>query len=187
MRSTPSTSSRSSRSSSRRSAGSNSTGARVTRSAVDTDRDRRYVPEDDRLGALAPRPRAPGRSGAQPAGRLQATARVADGGWPRDRSRQRGDISPLRKKWPRFARFLHLAKREHGQRFASLPWNDHDRAKLAAIMAGEITALWQKHYDGKKVRRFPPSAVEIAAERWDVKVADVERWVRRLKKEAKKR
>ena len=77
---------------------------------------------------------------------------------------ERGDIEPLRKKWPHLAKYLHLAKRERGKRFASLPWCESDPAKFAAIEVKEIAALWQKYY-GKKVRRrrFEPSAAEIAA------------------------
>ena len=93
---------------------------------------------------------------------------------------ERGNIEPLRKKLPHLAKFLHLAKRGRGKRLASLPWDENDKAKLAAIEVEEIRALWRRHYK-KKVRRFKPSAAEIAAGRWDVEVADVERWVRHLR------
>ena len=100
---------------------------------------------------------------------------------PEVEAADRGDISLLKKKYPHLARFFRLAKRDHGKRRKSLRWDPNDRAKLAAIEVAEINQLWWKHYK-KKVRREEPSAVKIAAGRWDVEVEDVVKWVKELKK-----
>jgi hypothetical protein len=89
---------------------------------------------------------------------------------------ERGNVEPLRKKYPHLAKFLHRAKRERHKRGPSLPWDAHDPAKFAAIEVEEIKAIWKHHYNREK-RRFKPTAVEIAADRWNVSVADVKRWI----------
>ena len=100
-------------------------------------------------------------------------------GGPEIVAAEKGDIAPLRRKFPQLAAFLHLPKRGHGKRLPIKQWCDHDPARFAALEVEEIKALWQRHY-GKRVRRFKPTAVEIAAGRWGVAPADVEQWIRHL-------
>lgn len=92
---------------------------------------------------------------------------------------ERGDIRPLRRRYPQVARFLHLPKRKRGQRYLEADktkkWNKvlndpHDaRLALAVMDVRHIRTIWQKHFQGKKNRSAhagEKSAEWFAAERW---------------------
>ena len=89
---------------------------------------------------------------------------------PEIEAAERGDIEPLRKKFPHLAKFLHLPPHpKHKRKTNYLPI---ERARRAVEDIPRVTALWEKFYK-KKVRRFEPSTVEIVANLWGVEVKDV--------------
>ena len=92
---------------------------------------------------------------------------------------ERGNIGPLRRRLPKFARFLHLPRRERGERYLkdkATKWKEvlndpHDsRLALAVIDVSRIRALWQKHFQLKNRSKHEgeKSAEHFAAERWGV-------------------
>jgi hypothetical protein len=92
---------------------------------------------------------------------------------------ERGDIGPLRRRLPKFARFLRLPRRERGQRYLkdkATKWKEvlhhpHDsRLALAVIDVSRIRAIWQKHFRRKNRSKYQgeKSAEHFAAERWGV-------------------
>jgi hypothetical protein len=85
---------------------------------------------------------------------------------------QYGNMQPLHATYPHLAPFLQAPKRGRGK----YPRETNLAVERAAAEVSIIRALWQKHY-GKKNRHADdgPSAVEIAAERWGVDPADIER------------
>ena len=88
---------------------------------------------------------------------------------------EKGDIEPLRKKLPKLAKFLHLPpepKRKQGQRATGSFYSVPKRAQLAADLVPKIRKLWEETYQ-KKVRKQEPSAEDIAAHIYSVKIKDV--------------
>jgi hypothetical protein len=90
----------------------------------------------------------------------------------------RGNIEPLQRLLPEYARFLCRPKLKRGKRFPKDGNNDPVARAVDDVTL--IRALWKQHY-GKKNRpkNDPITAEQIAADRWKV---DVEAVVSRLKK-----
>jgi hypothetical protein len=89
-----------------------------------------------------------------------------------------GNIEPLRRLLPEYARFLCRPKQGRGKRFPKDEKND--RVGRAVDDVTLIRALWQQHYGRKnRPKNDPVTAEQIAADRWKV---DVEAVVSRLKK-----
>jgi hypothetical protein len=89
----------------------------------------------------------------------------------------KGNMEPLRRLHPEYARFLCRPTQERGKRFPKDGSNDPVRR--AADDVPLIRSLWKQHY-GKKNRpkNDPVTAEQIAADRWKV---DVETVISRLK------
>jgi hypothetical protein len=83
-----------------------------------------------------------------------------------------GNMQPLHAFYPHLAPFLQAPKRGRGKYLRRRNF----AVERAAAEVKIIRALWQRHYR-KKNRRADdgPSAVEIAAERWGVGIAEVEK------------
>jgi hypothetical protein len=87
---------------------------------------------------------------------------------------ERGDIGPLRRRHPEYARLSIKPKRGVGQRGhkdRNEKWKEHprdSRLALAVIDVGRIRALWQKHFQLKNRSKHQgeKSAEHFAAERW---------------------
>lgn len=93
-----------------------------------------------------------------------------------------GDIEPLRKLHPKLANYLHLPprRREQGRpKMRVRPPESTDDPALRVLVAAQdvefIKRLWKREY-GRQNRTTAPSAVEIAAKRWDVSAADLRRF-----------
>jgi hypothetical protein len=97
---------------------------------------------------------------------------------------ERGDVTLLRLANPRIARFIHPLALKRGQRRRKRRSADRhtDRVDAAAMDVPRIRDIWRRAYDGVRYRTMGcgPTAAEIAAERWSVKVDDVERRVKKL-------
>jgi hypothetical protein len=83
-----------------------------------------------------------------------------------------GNMQPLHAIYSHLEPFLQAPKRGRGKH----PRRKNFAVERAAADVKTIRALWQEHY-GKKNRHAGdgPSAVEIAARRWGVDPAEVER------------
>jgi hypothetical protein len=100
---------------------------------------------------------------------------------------EHGNIEPLRRCLssfnPLIAKFVNLPRRKRGKRFPKA-WKDKLQSpKLRQAVVEDvrrIRQLWQKHY-GKKNRHADdgPSAEEIAATRWEVKVRNIVQWLKK--------
>ena len=98
------------------------------------------------------------------------------------RAAEDGDIEPLRKKYPHLARYLQLPKRSgKGDRFPRpRPMSDYqERTLLAASDVGRIRRFWKEAYGKKNRPHGQIGAEEIAANRWNVSVDDVIRWIKK--------
>lgn len=97
---------------------------------------------------------------------------------PQVEQANRGNVEPLRKALPKYAKFIKPPKLGRGQRFPKI--RDANLVTAAVEDVKRIRALWKKHY--KKQNRHAadgPSAEEIAADRWEV---DIEALKERLKR-----
>jgi hypothetical protein len=80
---------------------------------------------------------------------------------------ERGEIGPLRMRYPKLARFLQVPARQRGQHYPKDTRQPHDeRLALAVLEVRRIRAIWQKHFGKKNRRRGEKSAEWFAAERW---------------------
>jgi hypothetical protein len=114
---------------------------------------------------------------------------------------ERGNIEPLRRLFPRIARFINLPKREdrstwtdQTKRLWRDPLNrtprDHldrtERVELAAAEAIIVRVIWQRHYHQSNQLRDVVNSQwtpeQIVAERWDVKVKEVSERIKRIKR-----
>jgi hypothetical protein len=106
-----------------------------------------------------------------------------DAGGPEIEQADHGDIEPLRKKLPQYARFLRLPKRQRGQRFSKMKSLDPVAEALADVK--RIRRLWSEKF-GKKNRHVDDgyTAEEIAARRWGIRFESI---IRRMKNPPRKR
>jgi hypothetical protein len=85
---------------------------------------------------------------------------------------KQGNITPLRHMRPEHSEFLHLQKRKRGQRF----WRPRVGHPVEAAVEDvrRIRALWREVFGLQRRGKWnPPSAEDIAAERWGVTPATV--------------
>ena len=87
---------------------------------------------------------------------------------------RRGNLEPLRKRYPEIAEFIHAPRRAQGQRRSYLPknwnvWKDFSHKMQLEMAIDDVrllrTFIWPKHY-GRMKRRVDdgPSAEDIVAE-----------------------
>jgi hypothetical protein len=86
---------------------------------------------------------------------------------------EQGNLEPLRKQYPRLARFINLPKlSKPGKHFKKKPPTDrltpHDRLKEALFELPRVRAFWKKHYGMTNRPQGQLTAEEIVAERWDL-------------------
>jgi hypothetical protein len=86
---------------------------------------------------------------------------------------EQGNLEPLRKQYPRLARFINLPKlSKPGKHFKKKPPTDrltpHDRLKEALFELPRVRAFWKKHYGKTNRPQGQLTAEEIVAERWDL-------------------
>ncbi len=92
---------------------------------------------------------------------------------------RKGNLDPLRKRYPHIAKYLNLPRQKRGKYQRAVKRPD----LMAAVRdVGLIRELWEDHYGKRRrLRDEKPTAAEIAAERWDVSEADVENQLKRGK------
>jgi hypothetical protein len=98
-----------------------------------------------------------------------------------EHAKRSGDVGRLRLLLPHLADLIHPPKLGRGQRYPrERDVNRHtDRVDLAARDVARICAIWREHY-GRGYRREHPTAVEIAAERWEVSAGEVRRKLKKI-------
>jgi hypothetical protein len=108
--------------------------------------------------------------------------------WALQQAEQR-NLEPLRKQYPRLARFINLPRLKPGEHFKKKPPTDHltphCRLKEALFELPRVRALWKKHYGKTNRPKGQLTAEEIVAERWDLDEEEVYR--RRISRERLKR
>ena len=106
---------------------------------------------------------------------------------------ERGDIEPLRRRHPEYARLSIKPKRgvgRRGHKDRNRKWTEvlqhpHDsRLALAVIDVSRIRAIWQKHFRRKNRNKHEgeKSAEHFAAERWGLTEEEVSDAMRRIER-----
>jgi hypothetical protein len=102
---------------------------------------------------------------------------------------EQGNLEPLRKQYPRLARFINLPRLKRGEHFKKKPPTDHltphCRLEEALFELPRVRAFWEKHYGKTNRPSGQLTAEEIVAERWDLDEEEVYR--RRISRERLKR
>ena len=102
---------------------------------------------------------------------------------------EQGNLEPLRKQYPRLARFINLPRLKRGEHFKKKPPTDHlaphCRLEEALFELPRVRAFWKKHYRKTNRPKGQLTAEEIVAERWDLDEEEVYR--RRISRERLKR
>jgi hypothetical protein len=92
---------------------------------------------------------------------------------------RRGNIEPLRRRYPGIAEYINLPKQKRGVRRTTSK-RPHDNVDMAVADVSRIRKLWLLHFGRTKRRPGDHlTAEKIAAAWWDVAVDDV---LRRVKK-----
>ncbi len=106
---------------------------------------------------------------------------------------ERGDIGPLRRRHPEYARLSIKPKRGVGQRghkdqtrngLRSCSTRMNSRLALAVMDVSRIRALWQKHFrlKNRSTHEGEKSAEHFAAERWGLTEDELSNAMRRIER-----
>jgi hypothetical protein len=98
--------------------------------------------------------------------------------WALQEAEQYGNLEPLRKQYPRLARFISRPPLKPGKHFKKKPpdhLTPHDRLKEAVFELPRVRAFWKKHYGKTNRPKGQLTAEEIVAERWDLDAEEVYR------------
>jgi hypothetical protein len=124
--------------------------------------------------------------------RRKAAGLVKTQEWKLELARQQaeqGNLEPLRKLYPRDARFINLPRlKKPGEHFKKKPPDHlapHCRLEEALFELPRVRAFWKKHYGKTNRPKGQLTAEEIVAERWDLDVEEVRR--RHISRERLKR
>jgi hypothetical protein len=102
---------------------------------------------------------------------------------------EQGNLEPLRKQYPRLARFINLPTlSKPGEHFKKKPHTHrapHCRLEEALFELPRVRAFWKEHYGKTNRPKGQLTAEEIVAERWDLDAEEVYR--RRISRERLKR
>jgi hypothetical protein len=102
---------------------------------------------------------------------------------------EQGNLEPLRKQYPRLARFINRPPLKRGEHFKKKPPTDHlaphCRLEEALFELPRVRAFWKKHYGKTNRPKGQLTAEEIVAERWDLDEEEV--YKRRISRERLKR
>ena len=93
---------------------------------------------------------------------------------------EQGNLEPLRKQYPRLARFINLPKlSKPGEHFKKKPSTNylapHCRLEEALFELPRVRAFWKKRYGKTNRPAGQLTAEEIVAERWNLNLAEVNR------------
>jgi hypothetical protein len=92
------------------------------------------------------------------------------------------NVTPLRKRYPQIARFIHPVKNPKGKHRPSSRIGPYDLGvKAAAADADRIRKLWQTQFQKHNRRSGQKSAESFAADRWEVEAEDIHRLRKRQK------
>jgi hypothetical protein len=103
---------------------------------------------------------------------------------------EQGNLEPLRKQYPRLARFINLPKlNKPGEHFKKKPPTDHlaphCRLEEALFELPRVRAFWKKHYKKTNRPKGQLTAEAIVAERWNLDEQEI--YKRRISRKRLKR
>jgi hypothetical protein len=101
---------------------------------------------------------------------------------------EQGNPEPLRKQYPRLARFINPPRLKRGEHFKKPPTDHlapHCRLKEALFELPRVRAFWKKHYGKTNRPEGQLTAEEIVAERWGLDEDEIYR--RRISRKRLKR
>jgi hypothetical protein len=88
---------------------------------------------------------------------------------------EHGDIEPLRRRHPLIAEFINLPPKSVGQHFLKFSWARRNQAVVQDVKLARV--LLKKYCKDHHLRKGDvPTAVQIAADRWEVDENEIVNW-----------